>query len=100
MAGTSRSGRRPKWAMIALRKLQEEKVEEAERSFAILAEMAQMERLPKDWEARRQLCNDVMSRVWGMPKAKTELSGDKDNPVNIALTAVDYRNGLDALKPE
>lgn len=66
------SGRRPKWAMVALRKLQGEKVEAAERSFAILVELAHMERLPKDWEARKELNESVMNRIWGLPKARTE----------------------------
>jgi hypothetical protein len=61
--------------MMALRELQAEKVAEAERSFAIVAEMAQMDDLPKDWAARLELCNSVMNRVWGTPKAHTEISG-------------------------
>lgn len=100
MAEGETRGRRTKYAMMRLRKLQEEKVDEAERSFAILAELAQMEKLPKDWDARRTLCNDVMNRVWGAPKTKQEISGDNGKPFEIILRAVDYRNGLDTLKPE
>lgn len=81
MAGTNMSGRRPKWAMMALRNLQEEKVEAAEQSFAILVELAHMERLPKDWQARKELNESVMNRIWGLPKTKSELTGRDGEPL-------------------
>jgi len=61
--------------MVALRELQAEKVKEAERSFAILVELSQMEELPEDWEARKALNESVMNRVLGLPKAITDTTG-------------------------
>lgn len=91
MAEGETRGRRTKYAMMRLRKLQEEKVDEAERSFAILAELAQMEKLPKDWDARKVLCESVMNRVWGLPKARNE--NEQSGTQKIVVEYVKRTNG-------
>jgi hypothetical protein len=81
--------------MMRLRQLQEDKVQEAERAFAVLVEMSQMERLPKDWAGRRELCNDVMNRVWGTPKARSEneASGTQTIRVEYVKRSISGTNG-------
>jgi len=59
-------GRKPKAATLLKRKLQEEKLAEAEYAFALLCDWMHNENVPIDF--RRSCALDVLDRVLGKPK--------------------------------
>lgn len=69
------AGRKPKAATLLKRKLQADKIAEADYAFSILCEWMHDEELPRDF--RRDCANDVLDRVLGKPKQAVNLTETK-----------------------
>lgn len=90
MAETTRKrapggGRKPKESTIARARLNEEKVSDAERAFALLVEWMDDNTLKEDF--RKGCAVEVMDRVWGKPKQV--VAGDANEPLKIVVEYIE-----------
>lgn len=91
-----KSGRKPKAFTLLKRRIEAEKQDDAEYAFTLYASVMRDKNAPLD--LRLDCADWVASRVLGKPTQP--LRGDGESPLLIQLNAVDYRNGLDTLKPQ
>ena len=91
-----RSGRKPGAFTLMRQRIEAEKQDDAEYAFTLYASVMRDE--AQTLELRLDCADWIANRVLGKPKERTEHSGNLQT--EITLHAIDYRNGLDTLKPE
>lgn len=69
-----------------------------ERRIAAIQRIANIVELSDDDEIALKAAELLFNRVYGKPTERKEISGENGGP--IALAPVDYRAGLDALRPD
>ena len=77
------SGRKPKAFTLLKRRIETERVEDAEYAFALLASV--MRDANQDIERRLGCAEKIMDRVLGKPKTLTEITGANGDPLLIRL---------------
>lgn len=92
---SSRGGRRDgagakKKQITILRQLAIEAADKhAAESLQMLVDMRDECTAKADRELKRGLCNDIMDRVWGKSKIRTEIGGPNGGPIQASNPLVD-----------